>query len=366
MYHIRKTKTASGATAVQVVSYFERKMTLSKHIGSGHTEEEIEALLKIARAWIKKVSKQQDLFDKVEIPKPSLALLDKCEYIGFRHTFIYEILIKLLDRFEFTTVGNSLLHDLVIMRIIQPASKLQSLELLNEYFGINHRRQTFYETLPKILPLKDTIEKLTVKLAKDELAFDFSLVFYDVTTLYFESFSADELRKNGFSKDSKSQQPQIVIGLMVTGQGFPIAYEVFPGNKFEGHTLIPVVKSFKDKHQIATLTVVADAGMISMENVTALNESGLQYIVGARLGNITPKTLASISGTLNRRDGATTRITTLHGDLICDFSEKRYAKDDREMKKQIKKAEELLKNPKEAKRTKFIKNVDRTKYEIKA
>jgi transposase len=363
MYHIRKTKTASNATAVQVVSYLERKMTLSKHIGSGRTNEEINSLLKIAEAWIKKATKQQSLFDKVE-EKHNFALLDKCEYIGFRYNFIYEILIKLLDRFEFTAVGNTLLHDLVIMRIIQPASKLQSLELLKEYFGINHRRQTFYETLPKLLPLKDAIEKLTVKKATAELAFDFSLVFYDVTTLYFESFSADELRKNGFSKDSKSQQPQIVIGLMVTGQGFPIAYEVFPGNKFEGHTLLPVVKNFKDKHQITTLTVVADAGMISMENVTALKESGLQYIMGARLGNITPKTLASISGTLSCHSGATTRLTTLHGDLICDFSKKRYAKDKREMEKQIKKAEELLKNPKEAKRTKFIKNVDKTTYEI--
>ncbi|NCO97921.1 MAG: transposase [Candidatus Moranbacteria bacterium CG23_combo_of_CG06-09_8_20_14_all_39_10] len=364
MYHIRKTKTASGATAVQVVNYIERKITLAKHIGSGRTNEEIAALLKIAETWIKKISRQQGLFDKDENQKSNLALLDKCEYIGFRYNFIYEILIKLLDRFEFTAIGNALLHDLVIMRIIQPASKLQSLELLKEYFGISHRRQTFYETLPKLLPLKDTIEKLTVKLAKTELAFDFSLVFYDVTTLYFESFSADELRKNGFSKDSKSQQPQIVIGLMVTAQGFPIAYEVFPGNKFEGHTLIPVVKSFKDKHQITTLTVVADAGMISMENVTALKESGLQYIVGARLGNITPKTLASISGTLSRRSGATTRLTTLYGDLICDFSEKRYAKDKREMEKQIKKAEELLKNPKETKRTKFIKNIDKTTYEM--
>lgn len=364
MYHIRKTKTASKATAVQVVNYIERKMTLAKHIGSGRTNAEIEALLKIATDWIKKASRQPSLFDRAEEQGPSLALLDKCEYIGFRYTFIYEILIKLLDRFEFTTVGNSLLHDLVIMRMIQPASKLQSLELLREYFGINHRRQTFYETLPKLLPLKDTIEKLTVKLAKTELAFDFSLVFYDVTTLYFESFSADELRKNGFSKDSKSQQPQIVIGLMVTDQGFPIAYEVFPGNKFEGHTLIPVVKNFKEKQQITTLTVVADAGMISLENVIALKENGLQYIVGARLGNIAPKTLAHISDILNHCDNATTRITTAHGDLVCAFSDKRYVKDKREMEKQIKKAEELLKNPKETKRTKFIKNVDKTKYEI--
>ena len=364
MYHIRKTKTASNATAVQVVCYVKRKVKLARHIGSGHSTEEIEKLLKIAQAWVKKESKQKTLFAENDQTKNTFTLLNKCQYLGVRYSFIYEILTKLLNHFEFTTIGSSLLHDLIIMRIIEPASKIKSLELLEEYFGIIQRRQTFYETLPKILKLKDAVETLTVNFAQTKLAFDFSLVFYDVTTLYFESFSADELRKNGFSKDSKSQQPQIVIGLMVTDQGFPVAYEVFPGNKFEGHTLIPVVKDFKDKHKIPTLTVVADAGMISMENVKALKENGLQYIVGARLGNITLKALRGISSELGSQNNATMRTTTVYGDLICSFSKKRYAKDKREMEKQIKKAKELLEKPKEAKRTKFLKNIDKTKYEI--
>lgn len=366
MYHIRKTKTSSSATAVQVVCYINRRTTLAKHIGSGHSVEAIENLLNIAQDWIEKETKQENLFDAIENTSSTqnLVLLDKCHYIGFRYGFIYEILSKLLDRFEFTTIGNSLLHDLIIMRIIEPASKLKSLELLTEYFGIIHRRQTFYETLPKLLTLKDAVETLTVNFAQTKLAFDFSLVFYDVTTLYFESFSADELRKNGFSKDSKSQQPQIVIGLMVTGQGFPVAYEVFPGNKFEGHTLIPVVKDFKDKYSIPTLTVVADAGMISMDNVRTLKENSLHYIVGARLGNITMKALTDMSSALGRQNNATIRTATEYGDLICSFSEKRYAKDKREMEKQIQKAKDLLKKPKEAKRTKFLKNSDTTKYEL--
>lgn len=364
MYHIRKTKTASNATAVQVVCYVKRKMKLVSHIGSGHSVEEIEKLLKIAKTWIKKENKQKTLFAESDQTKNTFTLLNKCQYLGVRYNFIYEILTKILNHFEFSTLSSSLLHDLIIMRIIEPASKLKSLELLEEYFGISHRRQTFYETLPKILKLKDAVETLTVNFAKTKLAFDFSLVFYDVTTLYFESFSADELRKNGFSKDSKSQQPQIVVGLMVTDQGFPVAYEVFPGNKFEGHTLIPVVKDFKDKHKIPTLTVVADAGMISMENVKALKGNGLQYIVGARLGNITLKTLKGISSKLNGQNNATMRTATVYGDLICSFSEKRYAKDKREMEKQIRKAKELLEKPKEAKRTKFLKNIDKTKYEI--
>lgn len=78
--------------------------------------------------------------------------------------------------------------------------------------------------------MKRGIEKRTLDFAMKQYGFDLSLMFYDVTTLYFETFTEDELRKNGFSKDNKSQQPQIVVALMVTPEGFPVAYEVFPGN----------------------------------------------------------------------------------------------------------------------------------------
>jgi len=168
-----------------------------------------------------------------------------------------------------------LLTDLVLMRIIEPASKLRSLELLKDYFGVKHLRKHFYEALPQIATLKDQVEKKAIALAKKEFNFDFSLVFYDVTTLYFESFKADDLRKPGFSKDGKSAQPQIVIGLIVNYDGFPIAYEIFEGNRFEGHTLIPVILAFKKKHKIKTLTVVADAAMISQDNIKALEENGI-------------------------------------------------------------------------------------------
>lgn len=365
MYHIRKTKTASGATAIQVVRYVDRKLTIGKHIGSGRSDSELNALIKIARNWIKKTTRQESLFEESENQTSrSLVLLDKCEYLGFRYGFIHEVLVQLLERFEFSALGNSLLGDLVIMRLIEPASKRKSLELLREYFGIHHRRQAFYEALPQLIGLKDAVEALAVKRASLELAFDFSLVFYDVTTLYFESFSPDELRKNGFSKDNKSQQPQIVIGLMVTSEGFPVAYEIFPGNKFEGHTLIPVIKGFKDKHRITTLTVVADAAMISLENVLALQEHQLHYIVGARLGNISPGILKQISQTLNRQNKATLRMATKHGDLICDYSEQRYRKDKKEMEKQMKKADELLKSRNIMKRAKFLKNSKEARYEM--
>jgi hypothetical protein len=359
MYHIRKTKTASGATAIQVVEYVKRKLVVARHVGSARTSTELQSLEDTAMQWIEKHVGQKPLFE----PPPMKYLLGRYEYTGVRYTFIYETLHKLLLRFGFTSLGGKLLHDLVLIRIIEPVSKLQSLALLEEYFGISHRRQSFYEWLPKFVTFKDAAEKLVVKRAKEEFGFDFSLVFYDVTTLYYESFESDDLRKPGFSKDNKSQQPQIVLGLVVNIHGFPVSYEIFEGNKFEGHTLIPVIKAFKEKHEVPTLTVVADAAMISRDNVKALEENDLNYIVGARLGNISPKLISEISDKLGRKDKATMRIKTDLGTLVCDFKEKRYAKDKREMEKQMKRAEKIIEDPTKAKRAKFVKSND-SSYEL--
>jgi transposase len=178
-------------------------------------------------------------------------------------------------------------------------------------------------------------------------------LFYDVTTLYFETFEEDELRKNGFSKDNKSQQPQILIALMVSKEGFPVAYEVFSGNTFEGHTIIPVVKTFIQQNKVKTFTVVADAAMISTENVKQLTENNINYIVGARLGNIPATLLETINTNINREDGNNIRIKTDNGYLICSYSSVRYRKDLYEMTKQIERAKQIVQAPSKSKKIKF-------------
>ena len=146
------------------------------------------------------------------------------------------------------------------------------------------------------MKLKSDVEAIAVQFARDNYGFNYDLLFYDVTTLYFESFEEDSLRRNGFSKDNKSQQPQILVALMVTSDGFPIAYDVFAGNTFEGHTILPVVKAFIKKYTVKHFTVVADAAMISEPNVQQLLENGINYIVGARLGNLPNKLIKEIDG----------------------------------------------------------------------
>jgi len=373
MFYLRTTKTASGATAVQIVRYNYRKRVVIKHIGSAHTPEEIISLKETARNWIEQETRQQRLFPQ-DI-RLTLTPIEKCVYLDTRYSFIYETLFHLLQLLQFDIPHNQLLLDLVIMRIIQPVSKLESLEYLSEMFGITYKRGNLYEIITSFSALKNIVERKAVMFAKQNLHFDFSIVFYDVTTLYFESFKEDreEFTKPGFSKDNKANQPQIVIGLIVTKEGFPVSYDVFAGNTFEGKTFIPTITKFKNTYGIKNLTVVADAAMISYSNVQSLITNNLSYIVGGRLASLKQKEIKEINQKLSgkeeslkklkKKDGLSARTETERGTLICDFSFKRYLKDKREMDKQITKAKKLLEENEGVKRAKFIKNKDDKKTE---
>ncbi len=368
MLKVRTTKTGSGSIAVQVVTRYHNRTQIVKHIGSAKKPEDISSLQKLAHQYINSANPTKPLFE--ELFQEKKTYLVDVENLVFRktyHSFSYAFLSYFYALTGFHKLSNQIIKDLVIMRIIEPCSKRASLELLKEYFAITHSHTTMYQVLKKIGKQKPEVEKMAVAYAKTNLSFDFSLVFYDVTTLYFESFKEDDdttpekgetikkgLRRNGFSKDNKSNQPQIVIGLIVTREGFPVACDVFEGNTFEGNTFIPTIVKFKDTHVVKTLTVVADAAMISFDNVQELLRAKLSYIVGARMGNLKPEQIKEIAKQLGSVDCASTRITTERGLLICDFSLIRYRKDKREMDKQVVKAERLLRENKALARTKFI------------
>src|SRR6185312_7951792 len=179
-----------------------------------------------------------------------------------------------------------LYQDIALMRIIEPASKLRTITLLQRYFHIAYPERTVYRLLPKLIKQKEAIENAAYQTACTHFSESFALILYDVTTLYFESHEPDdELRARGFSKDDKSKQPQIVIGLLVTPRGFPVMHEVYKGNKFEGHTMLDIIKQFQKRHTNAKPIVVADAAMLSSENMQFLAAEGYRYIVGARLAN---------------------------------------------------------------------------------
>jgi transposase len=360
MLSIRKVKTKSGSTAIQVVVYKGKKSKIIKHIGSGKDNSEISLLNEKAEEFIREYSGQLSLFNK---PTQKILFVDRAKCIGVTHQFARRFLLSCAKECGLSDI-NELLLDLSIMRLLFPASKLKTIWMLSQYFGINYS-QRIYRKIPELIQFKTKLQKRAYQLAINKFSEQFYFVLYDVTTLYFETFKSDELRKPGFSKDNKSQQPQVVIGMLVTKSGFPIAYEVFPGNTFEGKTMLPILEEFLREHKNTKPVVVADAAMLSEERLSELKEKKISYIVGARLANSNLELIRKVHNSLNGIDGAIVRVpSTTHGDLVCNFSTKRYKKQLNELNKQIKKAEDCVAKKESSKSTKFVKRLSKEQLEL--
>lgn len=363
MLKIRTIKTASKNIAVQIVWRKNHKTKIVKHIGTAKNKEELETLIELAEQYINTKTETISLFP--ETKNYHLVAVENLKFVHAYHNFAYEFLSYFYELNGFNKIKNDLLKNLSIIRIIEPASKLRSIELMEKHFGKKYTKNMIYKNLPKIKPLNQDIENIAVNYARNHLSFDFSLVFYDVTTLYFESFNNDEFKKCGFSKDNKSNQPQVLIGLVVNKDGYPIAVNIFEGNKFEGHTIIPVILNLKKRYKIKNLTVVADAAMLSFKNIDELKNNGLNYIVGARLANLSDKLLKEISESLNQKEKYYYKIKNQNGYLICDYSKKRAAKDKIDRKKQLLRAQLQIKNPsKSIKKSRFVKEITKSEFTL--
>lgn len=361
---VRKTKTASGATAVQVVEYRRGKTRILKHIGSAHIETDIAALMESALAYSDAYTHktQRALFAESKRAPPRYLSVEHAVIVGIRYRFAREFLLECARTCGLDTLNEPLLLDLALMRIIEPASKLRMLELLTRYFGVSYGKSSAYAAMRKFADKKEDIERCAFSFAKHTLKDHFAMVLYDVTTLYFETFKTDDLRIQGFSKDDKSKQPQIVIGLLVTASGFPVAWEVFKGNTFEGHTMLPVLKHFAETNHVSLPIIVADAAMLSKTNTADLRGEGVSYIVGARLANTSPAFIRNISCLLNQADGASIRLTYRGEMIVCSFSAVRYKKDKREMERQIMRARMLITRQEGGRRAKFVKKTAKNNF----
>lgn len=351
MASIRKTKTASGATAVQVVRYTHDRIHVLKHLGSAHDQRAIEELFAKAKRWYLDNPGEDTLFP-VEEQQPLIR--EGTQFVGTLHSLTYTVLQRVAQQCGFSALEDALLVDLAIVRLVEPTSKLRSLTLLQEYFGIHHARSSLYHRMQDMALRKEQAESIAVAYAKDALKDGLSLVLYDVTTLYFESFTADELRVPGFSKDNMHQQPQIIVGLLVTRKGFPLGYEVFPGNTFEGKTMLPVLEAFMAKHKVETPTVVADSAMLSDPLLKQVAERGMSYIVAARLASASEDLVNLVCKRIVKKDGRTVRVSSPHGDMVCSYSTKRYRKDKAMHEKDLAKAKNLIAKGEPGKRAKFV------------
>ena len=349
---IRTVRTASGATAVQVVQNKGKQRSSLKHIGSAHSEHELELLMAEAQQYAEAHCRQPNIFAETLPPPPPSSFQDafaRSKLVGVTHQFARKVLLACARKCGLGDL-HELYLDLALMRIIEPASKLRTLELLESHFNVQYARRTLHRMLPKLLEHQAAIESAAIQTAHDELQEKFSLVLYDVTTLYFESFKEYDFQKPGFSKDNKPMQPQIVIGLITTRSGFPVMHEVFEGNTFEGHTMLAILRRFQERVGETKPVIVADAAMLSKANMQQLEKEGYCYIVGARLASTAARFIDQIYRTLPRTDKAMHRFiyeVVENATMICEFSDARYKKD--------KRALDLLERNEPGRRAKFVK-----------
>ena len=283
MAFVRKVKTASGATAVQIAERVGGRDKVLEHLGSAHTDAELTALLATARD---RLHPGQGEFDLTAGRVPS----GHAVITGKRHAVLWQALTDAYLRLGFDVLDDSAFRQLVLARIIEPTSKVDSLRVLDE-LGVEHASQrTMARTLKRAAAGKYRDQVAAACFAYAATSGDISLCLYDVTTLCFEAEKEDGLRKVGYSKERRVD-PQVVIGLLVDRHGFPLEIGCFEGNKAETATPIPIIEGFQDRHGLTDF-VVADAGMLSASNLKALDEAGLRFVVGSRVTKA-PNDLAS-------------------------------------------------------------------------
>ena len=262
----------------------------------------------------------------------------------------------LLPRSRYRASHDALFH-VVMARIANPDSKRGSVRRLEEDFGVSLPLEKVYRMMDQLDAR--VIEHLRARVgeaSRSLLPEPVAILFFDCTTLYFETAAEDELRQHGFSKDGKHKDSQVLLALMVTREGLPIGYEVFPGATYEGHSLVPVLQGMKRRHQVERTVCVADRGMLSADNLDAMDTIGGEYVVGARLRKLPlallrqildPATYAPLEGSQDRRVG---EWEYKGRRLIVVFCPERARKDAHERRHQVERLLDRLArsdNPKE-------------------
>ncbi len=353
---VRIVPLKSGKHTVQVVSKKLGKLTVHKHLGTFVREAEKQDLLEKAREYIKSQTGQEDLFAPPEHLQLKNVIITQSQPL-----FLYRLLCRIYSHLGFDRCGDSLIRDLIVARIYQPSSKRETKEVLSDLFGIEYSLVTIYRHLKKAIDkkLKDQFQAALINFAKTGLNDSLRLVFYDVTTLAFDSQIKAGLKDFGFSKDHRFTDVQIIVGLVVNRDGFPLYFDVFNGKTFEGNTFPSVVVKIKDLLKSPDLVVIADAAMISRINIEELDKRNIGFIVGARLANMPVKLQEQISRDVLGQDLKTTTVNYLNHRLICQYRSQRAAKDRSDREKQISRAEDVISSPSQiARRFRFVQTVN--------
>ena len=291
MYIRLKTSKKAKHPTLQIVEGVRkgdkvRQRTVA-HLGVIKSKQDLERLKDLADKLIQRLEKEGLQLDpKIEVKK---LRHKQTVYDGFRI-----VLERLMALTGFTNIVRlargrhrfdieETVKLILAQRFDLPSSKLRTFERQEEHGFTGIDLQHVYRTMDAIEPFVDEIQKQAFIAAQKASGEQVDCIFFDVTTLYFESIVQDEIREFGFSKDQKHHQVQIVLALVVDSNGLPIAYDAFKGNLAETKTLIPVLEALRNRFSIKNITVICDRGMASMANVEALQGAAFQFVIATKL-----------------------------------------------------------------------------------
>ena len=308
---IRVKDRSNGKKSVQIVETFRRgtkvHQKIFRHVGQAENDREVEVLKNLAHSIIIETKEKRQpvlpLFSPEGIYCPQKSKTQTEDTVKVKElreeqriiTGIGEVYGKLYTDLGFDTLitgtrkdaqWNSIIKSCVLARLANPASKRRTASLLEEDYAIKIPLEKIYRMMDHVAEHEESIKKdvgqATLSLFNQRV----DVLFFDVTTLYFESVDTDDLRDFGFSKDCKFKETQVTLALVTTTDGLPITYEVFPGNMYEGHTLLKMVKKLKEQYTLETILLVADRAMFTTNNLDFMDEEGVNYIVAGRLRSL--------------------------------------------------------------------------------
>lgn len=289
--YIRRKKYPSGNVGIIVVEKINGRMKELATIGIAKSDEDVGGLIKRGQEWIDREQQRRhprlDLFgeERIRCEQERInaeRLLDSISNITIDGADL--ILDKVFDSVGFNRIEDGIFRKLVKARLSYPASKAATVEYLKNHFDDDVSLSKIYRYLDKLSDSQHrTVQDISVGHTRKILGGYIGVLFYDVTTLYFEADYEDELRKTGFSKEGRHKNPQIILGLLVSPGGYPLAYCIHEGSKYEGHTMLPVVTEFVHKYNLEDFIVVADSGLMNGDNIADLEANGYRYIIGAKI-----------------------------------------------------------------------------------
>lgn len=340
---IRELRHKNGRIYIQVVDKSSGRYKVLKSFGSSLTSEGVLELKKLASIWINEHQcvREIDFTHEIQQIEQMLSGITQLKLAG-----IELVLGRIFDEIGFNKINDELFRSLVLYRLVYPKSKLKTTEYLYRYEQKEWSEDAIYRYMDKLHSTqKEFVQQISYAHSLKVLGGQINVVFYDVTTLYFEIDQEDELRKTGFSKEGKHQNPQIILGLLVSKNGYPLAYDIYQGNKFEGHTLLPIINSFKSKYKIEKLTIIADSGLLSQSNIDELQTKNYEFILGARIKNQKYTVQQKILN-LQLKNGESQLIQTNDLKLIVSYSDDRAKKDRYNREKGLRKLEKQVRTGK--------------------